>query len=189
MGPLTAEAVVAFATSRFGGSDVEELPSGTWSQAFALTVRSEPLVLRIGGFLADHEMDRVASGWTRPGLRVPEVLELGRALDCWFVLTRRVFGTPLDSLTAAGWGAALSSLVEMLAALQSVESLSGDAGPLAAPTRPPGTTWLEWLLESAVDPTDPRLGNWRNADARPPRSRGPLRRRGGGAAADDGRVP
>ncbi len=74
-----------------------------------------------------------------------------------------MFGTPLDSLSEAGWGGALSSLVEMLAALQSVESPSGDAGPLAAQTRPSGTTWLEWLLESAVDPADPRLGNWRDA--------------------------
>lgn len=163
MESLRVEAIAAFAELHFGATDVEALPSGTWSQAFALTVGSDPLVLRIGGFLADYEMDQVASGWARPGLPVPEVLELGRALDCWFVLTRRAFGTPLDSLDEGWWRAALPSLVEMLAALQSVESPSGDAGPLAAPIRPPGTTWHEWLLESAVDPTDPRLGNWRDA--------------------------
>lgn len=163
MKPLSHEAAAALATTRFGASDVEVLPSGTWSQAFGLTVGSESLVLRIGGYLADYEMDLVASSWARPGLPIPEVLELGRALDRWFVLTRRVFRTPLDSLDGAGWRAALTSLTEMLAALQTVEPPVGGAGPLAARARSSGTTWRRWLVESAAERTDPRLGTWRDA--------------------------
>lgn len=162
MEPLTVEAVAAFAEPHFGASDVEQLPSGTWSQAFALTVGSDPLVLRIGGFFDDYGLDQVASGWARPALPVPEVLELGHALDRWFVLTRRVVGTPLDSLDEIGWCAALPSLMEMLVALQTLELPTGGAGPVAR-DRPLGMTWHQWLLESATNPTDPRLGRWRDA--------------------------
>lgn len=163
MEPLSLQDVVAFAGPRFGASDVEALPSGTWSEAFALTVGSDPLVLRIGGFLDDYEMDEVATGWTRPGLLVPEVLELGRGLDRWFVLTRRVFGTPLDSLDDAGWHAALPSIMDVLVALTTVEPPRDDAGPLTCQRGSSQTTWPQWLVESAADPTDSRLGHWRDA--------------------------
>lgn len=71
MEPLGLEDVFAFVKQRFEASDVEALPSGTWPQAFALTVGAEPLVLRIGGFLGDYELDQVVSGWTRARLAGP----------------------------------------------------------------------------------------------------------------------
>lgn len=164
---LSFDEIADVATRSFGATAVEPLPDGTWSQAVALTVGSDQLVLRVGGDRADYELDRVAAVWSCDALPIPQVLDIGEALGGSYALSRRVRGTPLDSLDRAGWIAALPSLLEALVALQAVDVGTGTAGQLtlSADRTEPRIAWRDWLIAVAVEPVDRRLGEWRNAMA------------------------
>lgn len=164
---LSFDEIAEFSTRSFGASAVEPLPDGTWSQAVALTIESEQLVLRVGGDSVDYELDRLAATWSCDEVPIPEVIDISEVLGDSYALSRRVRGTSLDTLDEAEWHAALPSLMSALVALQAIDADTGAAGPLVLSSgrAEPRISWREWLIAVAVEPTDRRLGQWRNAMA------------------------
>ncbi len=68
---------------------VEVLPSGYWSAAFGYEVDGRELVLRVGTQPDGFEMDRLAREFARPGLPIPEVLDLGEAFGFAYAISTR----------------------------------------------------------------------------------------------------
>lgn len=56
---------------------LEALPAGYWSAAFGYEVDGRELVLRVGTQPEGFVMDRLAHEYRRPGLPIPEVLDVG----------------------------------------------------------------------------------------------------------------
>lgn len=108
-----------FLTQRFGDDlgTVELAGEGEWSRCFSFTHDSRELVVRFGRHLDDFEKDRLAGRWSRPGLSVPAVLDIGPADDGWFAVSERVHGEALDQLDADSWRAALPAVLRALDAL------------------------------------------------------------------------
>ena len=79
---LDPSAVKEWLARRHGAeiAALEVLPSGYWSAAFGYAVGGRELVLRVGTQLEGFAMDRLAYQFTRPGLPIPEVLEVGERL-------------------------------------------------------------------------------------------------------------
>lgn len=143
-------------------SGLEELPSGYWSSAFGYRVGDRELVLRIGtgtqplGF----EMDRRAHEFARPGLPIPEVLDVGEALGFAFAVSTRSRGRFLENIDPADAAVARPTLLELLGALREVPaepraraSWFGDRG--GAPT------WRDWLTATVVDDPNLPVSGWR----------------------------
>jgi len=112
-------------------SHVEPLSGGFWSSAFGYRLDERELVVRFGEIREGFEMDRAAVVFARPGLPVPDVLEIGDAFDRAYAISVRHRGRFLEDVRPDECAA--------------VGPLSSARSPLSAlcraqPTRhPPGT--------------------------------------------------
>ena len=73
--------------------------SGHWSDCFAFTNDEHELVIRIGRHRADFAKDQFAARYSRPGLPIPAVRDIGRvpeSPDLFFAVSDRVYGDPLE---------------------------------------------------------------------------------------------
>ena len=139
---------------------LEELPSGYWSVAFGYRVGDRELVLRVGTQHYGFEMDRLARGFARPGLPIPEVLEVGEAFGSAFAVSMRSRGRFLETIDTSDAAAARPAVLSLLGALRegpaeprARASWFGDGGG--------ATTWRDWLTASLVDDPNLRVNGWR----------------------------
>ncbi|MEP6758728.1 MAG: aminoglycoside phosphotransferase family protein [Actinomycetota bacterium] len=148
--------------------DVELLAGGAWSRAFGFRAADRSLVIRFGTHVEDYEKDRMASGWARPFLPIPSVVEIGEAFDGVFAVSERGEGDKLDELPPARLGRAIDSLLDSLATLEAVDLPgTGYGGWRAQSGDASSTTWRDFLT-SVPDRDDDRLRGWRerlSADA------------------------
>ncbi|HUP86811.1 MAG TPA: phosphotransferase [Acidimicrobiales bacterium] len=138
---------------------LEELPSGCWSAAFGYRVGDLELVLRVGTMPYGFEMDRLAREFARPGLPIPEVLEVGEAFGSAFAVSMRSRGRFLETIDTSDAAAARPAVLSLLGALREVPaepraraSWFGDGG---------ATTWRDWLTASLVDDPNLKVNGWR----------------------------
>lgn len=142
-----------------GVRDVEPLTGGFWSTAYAYGFCDRELVLRLGAFADGFEMDRAAMAFARPGLPVPDVLEIGEAFDGAYAISVRHRGRYLELVEPTEAAMTGPALMRLLHALRSVEAPPG----ASAHWWPDGdgSTWRGWLAGGLVDDPAQRVSGWR----------------------------
>jgi hygromycin-B 4-O-kinase len=166
---VTTDVAHRFLEQRFARvRNVELMQGGQWSTAFAFSSGEQPLVARFGRHREDFDKERVAGRWEVPGLPCPRVLEVGDAFDGSFVVSERHFGTKLADLPPQRVSRALASLIDVLAAIRTVDLDGSGFGIWLAPScDAPAPSWSEYLV-SLPERDERRLVNWRAALAARP---------------------
>ena len=150
--PVTVQEAAAFLAQRYDDvdpADVAELSGGEWSRAFSFTHGGRELVARFGRWPEDFELDRAAAAFDSEDLPVPEVLEIGNALDGAYAISDRRHGAFLEQLDASAFLGALPALLRALAAMRAI----GRDGPPAKP-------WADVLRSVLVDVPGGRVSGW-----------------------------
>lgn len=129
-------------------ADLQSLRGGYWSSAYAYHVGGRELVARFGRDREGFDLDRAAMAYRRPGLPVPDVLDVVADGAGWLAVSVRHHGTFLEELSAAEAERAAPSIDAMLAALRGVQ---GAAAP----------SWHAWLLDGLVDDPGRAVSGWR----------------------------
>jgi len=155
-----------FLTQRLGAAPSEVFPlgEGAWSQCFGFGHQDRNLVIRFGKYVDDFQKDQLAHAFASPDLPIPEVLEIGRALDGYFAISTRVYGIPLESVTADQWLALVPAVVAALEAMRTADlSATEGFGGWGTDRRASHKSWRSRLLEVAEDRPDQRGHGWRKA--------------------------
>ena len=130
---------------------------GAWSRCFGFTAEGEPLVVRFGRHVADFETDRLAHQFASPSLPIPKVLDIGEVDSHYFAISERVFGEPLEEVSAQGWARVVPSLADALEAMRLVALPAGQGvGELRELGRPAQVGWRELLLAVNKESDDER---------------------------------
>jgi aminoglycoside phosphotransferase (APT) family kinase protein len=141
-------------------SALEVLPSGYWSAAFGYEVDGRQLVLRVGTQPDGFAMDRVAHRYARPGLPIPEVLDVGEAFGFAYAISTRFHGRFLESIEP---GEAAKARPVALGLIDALWSVPADAGAPVCWYGPNDhvSNWRGWITEVLLD--DPRrtVSGWR----------------------------
>jgi len=148
--------------SRFpDATDVEALGAGEWSSAYSFGSGDQQYVLRLGSYLEDYQKDRAAMVFTGPDLPVPEIIELGDALNGVYAISVRAYGEPLDELGEAEFRRTLPSVFRMLDAMRLVDvSATSGYGLWRPDGSAPYTSWRKFLLDVRNGPTVSRIDGW-----------------------------
>lgn len=143
-------------------SDLEPLAGGFWSSAFGYRVGDRELVLRVGEIPEGFEMDRAAMAFRRPGLPIPEVLEIGEGLGCSYAVSVRHYGRFLESVTPQEADVAGPTIVGLFEALRAVPAPPGASSRWWDPDGRGGdSTWRAWLLAGIEDDPAHVVNGWR----------------------------
>ena len=152
-------------------TDVGLLKGGMWSTAFRFDSARRPLVIRFGHHVEDYEKDQLAVGWSRLGLPIPAVLEIGEAFDGVFAVSKRMEGDKIDELTPDRIGAAIDHLIDTLIELQNVALPGTGFGAWTTPNGyAPHAGWCDFLT-AVPDEDHARVDGWRPALAARPDER------------------
>jgi aminoglycoside phosphotransferase (APT) family kinase protein len=146
------EDVSAFLASHHGVpvTALELLSGGSWSVAYGYRVGDRELVLRLGSDRKWFEIDRDAMAYSREGLPVPAVLDIGDALGGAYAISERHRGRFLESVESDEADVAGPTLMRLLDALRSVP----DDGSRDA-------SWHAWLAASLRDDPAQPVSGWR----------------------------
>ena len=156
--------------ARRHGADVsglEELPSGFWSAAYGYEADGRELVLRVGTIPEGFAMDREAHRFSRPGLPIPEVLEVGEAFGFGYAISTRFHGRFLESIEPGEAALARPAVLELLDALRAVPA--EDGAPADWYRAGDGSTWRSWLTAAVVDNPANTVSGWRATIAAEPK--------------------
>ncbi len=160
-----------FLTTHLGRAvgDVELVGEGAWSRCFAFTDDGRERVIRFGDYVDDFEKDRRAAAFASPALPVPEVWELGEANGCYFAISTRAYGEPLELLGEREWHAVLPGVFAALDALRAVDvSATSGFGGWDASGAAAGASWRDFLLSVDADTPQRRTYGWRQRLAESP---------------------
>jgi aminoglycoside phosphotransferase (APT) family kinase protein len=141
---------------------LQSLDGGFWSSAFAYSVEGQELVLRVGSARKGFEMDRSAMAFERPGLPVPEVLEIGEGLGRTYAISARHHGRFLETVRpdeAVIAGSALVCTLDALRAIPAGRDAPSEWYPREGESE--GSTWRRWLTDGLVDNPHRRVTGWR----------------------------
>jgi hygromycin-B 4-O-kinase len=145
-------------------SEIAPLGAGAWSQCFGFAYDNRDLVIRFGKYVSDFEKDQLAQQYANPDLPIPELLEIGAALDGYYAISTRVYGVPLESVAAAQWLALIPAVVAALEAMRMADlSATEGFGGWGADGHAAHPDWRSRLLEVAEDRPDQRGYGWRAA--------------------------
>lgn len=166
---LSPDSVARLLADRYGPvTDIALLKGGMWSTAFRFDSAGRQLVIRLGHHIEDYQKDRMASRWSRPGLPIPDVLEIGTAFDGVFAVSQRMHGDKIDELAPDRIGVAIDHAIDRLVELQEVAVPGTGFGMWAAPTGDaPHASWSGFLT-SVPDEDSARVDGWRPAMAARP---------------------
>jgi hygromycin-B 4-O-kinase len=128
---------------------LELLEGGQVARTWAFSVDANSYILRINrqlGANVGKEMS-LAQLLSGTGIPVPEVLFHGRAGSLHYSITRRMPGTPASDLAGEAADGLAPSLLDMLAAIHSVDT-SGTAGfgPAGNDSNGLFPSWAAWLV-------------------------------------------
>jgi aminoglycoside phosphotransferase (APT) family kinase protein len=129
--------------------DLVSLCGGYWSAAYAYSVDGQELVARFGADRSGYDLDRAAMAYARPGLPVPEVLDIVAVDDGWLAVSVRHHGTFLEDLAVGDALAAAPSIERMLTALR------------VTPAPADWPSWRDWLRAGLVDDPVAVVSGWR----------------------------
>jgi hygromycin-B 4-O-kinase len=157
------EQAQAFLTRHLGRepSEIVPLGEGAWSQCFGFLCDGRDLVIRFGKYVSDFKKDQLAHQYANLDLPIPEVFEIGAALDGYYAISTRVFGIPLESVPAEQWLALVPSVVAILEAMRMADLLATEGfGGWDADGQAAHSSWRNRLLEVAEDRPDQRGYGW-----------------------------
>jgi hygromycin-B 4-O-kinase len=173
---ITEEQAAEFLAHELG-HDVDGLhflASGAWSECFAFGDRGAQLVVKFGKHLEDFAKDQVAGRYRRPGLPVPELLQLGEAFDGYFAISQRVYGIPIEKLDHDGWQEILAEVMETLDIERTVDiTQTAGFGMWDGEGNGSHGSWKEYLLSVDRDVPGERISGWRQALRNSPKGEGP----------------
>jgi hygromycin-B 4-O-kinase len=158
---LSQSQAEAFLVARYGDvQDVRPLTGGFWSAAFAFQHAGRELVLRFGSRADWFEADRIAATFASPSLPVPEVLEVGEALDSAYAISVRFHGMNLEDVRPDQSDAANLLLTALLGALYDIPN--NDDMPVRWHAGAPasGVTWRGWLSERLAREAYEQVRDW-----------------------------
>lgn len=143
-------------------SKVELIGEGAWSRCFGFSHDGKNLAIRFGNYLNDFQTDQIASRYAAPHLPIPQVYDIGKAYEGYYAISDRVYGIPLESVSASQWQALLPSLVDALEAMRmtDISSTTGFGGWDEGET---GSfpSWSAHLLSVNHDGPELRTQGWR----------------------------
>ena len=154
----------AFLTSHLGvePSEVVQIGEGAWSRCFGFSCDGQDLVIRFGKYVSDFQKDRLAHTYATQDLPIPEVLEIGKAIDGYYAISRRVYGVPLESVRAEQWLALVPAVVAALEAMRTADlSATVGFGGWVADGNAAHSSWSSRLLSVGEDMPDQRGHGWR----------------------------
>jgi hygromycin-B 4-O-kinase len=153
-----------FLTHHFApdSSAVELIGEGAWSRCFGFRRGPEELVIRFGHHLDDFQKDQRAYTLVTPDLPIPQVLAIGQAFDGYYAISTRVYGVPLENLSAHQWRAVVPALTSALEALRTVDlSATVGFGGWGADGNASQVSWADHLLRVGDDTPNQRTHGWR----------------------------
>jgi len=117
--PFVHSEISAWLTSYHGEaiSDLQPMAGGYWSSAYSYRLaqqKQEDLVLRLGDSDVGYRIDQMAERFASPGLPVPEVLDIGAALDHRFAISRRHYGRFIEAAPEQRSASVCTSLAKLL---------------------------------------------------------------------------
>jgi aminoglycoside phosphotransferase (APT) family kinase protein len=144
-------------------TELELLSGGFWSSAYGYRVGGRELVARFGQLREGFEMDRAAMAFDRPGLPVPQVLDVGQAFGGAYAISARHRGRFLEDIDGADAERAAEPVGRLLTALRA----AGAPPDTPCAWHPPGAdpsvrTWRRWLLDGLVDDPARTVSGWRS---------------------------
>jgi aminoglycoside phosphotransferase (APT) family kinase protein len=154
-----------FLARRYGRlvDDVRPVGGGAWSSAYSFSHDRRALIVRFGPDKSWFEADRAAVSFSSPELPVPEVLEIGDAVDGAYAVSVRCYGTNLEDVRPDQCDAAGPMLGRLLGALFAVPKRPDlPVGWHWGPSRR-GVSWREWLRNRLVDDPAGPMHGWRTA--------------------------
>jgi len=163
---VDSEQARGFLTRHLGTepSEVAPLGAGAWSQCFGFVYDNRELVIRFGKYVSDFEKDQLAHRYADLDLPIPELLEIGAALDGYYAISTRVHGVPLESVSAAQWLALVPAVAAALEAMRTADlTASTGFGGWGADGHAAHPDWRSRLLAVAEDRPDQRGYGWRAA--------------------------
>ncbi len=167
--PALADVERFLGTQHPGGvGSVEPLRGGFWSSAYAYQAGEDSLVLRLAGDSAGFEMDRMAHQFSRPGLPVPEVLEVGDGLSRSFAISRRAHGRFIEDVRPEEAERSAQTIDRLLGSLRSVEAPAGAGVDWFTSEQPVPTSWRGWLARGLQDDPSRTVSGWRSKIATDP---------------------
>ncbi len=142
-------------------ADVTRIGAGAWSSCFGFRSAGEDLVIRVGRYREDFDMDRRAVAFAAPGLPVPRMLDIGKGLGMFYAITERAVGQPLEQTEE--WDRLVGPVADMLEALRTADvSDTSGWGPWTDSEVSDGenSSWSDFLLRINIDRPDWRTHGW-----------------------------
>ncbi len=167
----------AFLASHLGVdvSEIVRIGEGAWSRCFGFAYGGQNLVIRFGKYISDFQKDRLAHTYATPDLSIPEVLEIGQIMDGYYAISRRVYGMPLESVSAEQWLALVPAVVAALEAMRTADlSATEGFGGWGADGNAGHSSWSNRLLSVGEDTPDQRDHGWRERLAESPQGEATL---------------
>ena len=164
---LEQSEVQTFINRHFGGrvGEITPLSGGDWSQAYAVSVDGNKVVIRFGAHGEDYAKDQTMAERSSDDLPIPRVLELGHTDHGYFAISERMHGDFLDEIDAQRMRSVIPSLLRSMEAIGRID-VSGTEGygTWGPDGRGPQRTWQEALLRKFDgDRPDSRIYGWRTA--------------------------
>ncbi len=151
--------------------DVQSIGAGAWSQCFGYQVAGKDYVIRFGAHHDDFERDQYAMQFASDALPIPEVYAIGNAFAGYYAISQRVYGTPLETISAEDWQALIPNLATTLEALRTaplpIDAQIGDWW-INGEVPQPGN-WADYLLAIEADTPALRIHGWRKKLAQFPK--------------------
>ena len=162
--------VERFLRTHHSGSvtSVEALRGGFWSNAYGYRADADSLVLRLADDGEGFEMDRMAHRFSRSGLPIPEVLEVGEGLGGSFAISRRAHGRFLEDVRSEETERAAPMIDRLLAGLRSVDAPDDAGVDWFTPEQPVADSWRGWLARGLQDDPSRTVSGWRAKIAEDP---------------------
>ena len=156
-----------FIKDHFGGRarEITQLRGGDWSQAYALSLDGQNVVVRFGVHGEDYRKDQIMAGWTSEELPVPKVIEVGETDHGFFAVSERAEGEFLDELDNRRMKAVLPSLFSVMDAIRDLDVSNTEGyGNWGSGLKGPQRSWQDALLhEFGEDRPGSRKHGWRAA--------------------------
>lgn len=140
------------------------LSGGEWSQAFAFRYAEGDYVIRFGMHPEDYVSDQMASKFASDVLPIPEVIEIGKVFGFFYAISKRAFGTMLNSLNSIQMQDIIPSLCETLDSIRkaNISSTSG-FGRWNQGGNALFASWQEFLLDVINDSSSLKIYGWKSA--------------------------
>ncbi|MHB8245760.1 MAG: hypothetical protein ACYDGN_10495 [Acidimicrobiales bacterium] len=149
--------------------DLERLGGGFWSAAYAFRNGGRELVVRFGQGRSWFEADRSAMAYSSADLPVPEVLDIGDALEGSYAISVRHYGTYLESIAPKQATLAAPMLPGLFEALFVVPKGPDLAVDWHWQPPQPKTDWRDWVLGNLVHDANRDPSRWEEKLASEPK--------------------